>query len=135
MNGRWTATIWSAGSGGFGLGRDADGEPRVDPRWGARGFAGWQGRLFEGDLGVALRITGDAIGRRELDAPGATPLEAYGTLGATATATLGEATVVLEGVNLEDRVRPEVWVDPQTGVAARGAGRELRLAVRLKLYN
>ena len=125
---------WSAGAGGFALGRGDDGGARVDPRWGGRVFAGWRGALFTGDLGVSARLIGDAIGVRV--APGsAEPIPAYGTLGALVGLTLADATIVIEGRNLEGRVRGEPWIDPTTGAPALGAGTELRLSLRLKLYN
>ena len=135
------------GGSGFVLGRGASSaEALVDPPVGFRGWAGWRGALFHGDLGVFLRAEVEAVGPRESPAgvselcgdPEDYPvrtLDGYATLGATAAFTLLRATVTIRARNLEDVRREEPWIDCSTGSEALGPGRELRFALTMRLAN
>jgi hypothetical protein len=130
----------AAGIGGPGLRLEADGfasaapepreQPRVDPAVGARLALSTGTRLFQGDLALRLRIEGAAVGARDLEHSaydGVAPrvLPAHGTLSASLCATLGDVQFGFRAERLEDRRRPQVWIDPATGAPALGPGREL----------
>ena len=125
------------GSGeGYLLGRDRDdGEPQVDPSWGARAAAGCHFRAFQGDLGVVLRSEVEWTGARETEEAVPHPLPTYTSLGAAAVLTLADATLTLRVRNLEDRPQPEVWISPVTGRPAQGPGTELRVSFTWRLFN
>lgn len=115
-------------------------QPRVDP--GVGGSAGVEGalRLFSGDLAVRVRGQMAVVGAREIEYSaydGVEPRElpAYVTFGASLRATLGDATLGLRVSNLEDRRRPQVWLDPVTGQPALDAGRQLVFEILWPLFD
>ncbi|HEY3216316.1 MAG TPA: hypothetical protein VGK93_07475 [Candidatus Eisenbacteria bacterium] len=138
----------SLGGEAFHLVRDRTAAPPlVDPRRGGRGYAELRFALFQGDLGVQLRGEVEAVGSRETDttgwairtgfggAPAPRFLDGYVGFGASAAFTLADAVVTVRVRNLQDRVRPEPWVDLRTGSEALGPGREFRLAIHWRLFD
>ncbi|HEY6867157.1 MAG TPA: hypothetical protein VI792_07870 [Candidatus Eisenbacteria bacterium] len=125
------------GSGeGFLLGRDRDdGEPQVDPSWGARAAAGCRFHAFKGDLGVELRGEAEWTGARQTQEPVPHALPTYTSLGAAAVLTLADATLTLRARNLEDRPQPQVWISTATGRPAQGPGTEFRVSFTWRLFN
>lgn len=144
VRGAWDGSVFGMGGEGYALGRGRDASQfRVDPNAGARWWAGTHFRLFTGDLDVRLRVEADAVGEREVDLTGER-LPAYGSFGATATLTVGDAIITVRARNLEDIRHPEAWADPVSisealdptlVPAARGPGREVRTAVTWRLFN
>jgi hypothetical protein len=133
---RWETRLWAAGAEGFLLARDHSGvQPAVDPDRGGRGFLEGRGRFFAGDLGVRVRAEAEVVGPRESQALVPNRLSGYVTFGATAVLTLADLTVTVRARNLEDRRRPQVWVDPVTGSEALGPEREFRLCVNWRLFD
>jgi len=115
-------------------------QPRVDP--GVGGGAGLEGRvrLFRGDLDVRLRVHADVVGEREFEYSaydGVPPqtLASFTTFGAHLRAVLGDATLGVRVSNLEDQRRPQVWIDPATGVPALDAGRQLYFEIVWPLFD
>jgi hypothetical protein len=64
-------------------------------------------------------------------------LPGYTTLSGTASFTLGDATIVLRGEQLEGARHEEVWTDPVGGSAlpALGPGRLIRAEVTWPLFD
>ncbi len=146
LQGRFVARGKAGGfdASGFALARgNSSSQPRVDPALGGTAGLEGAGRVFAGDLGVRLRAEASYVGVRESDtrvlAPTGFPLEetlpGYMTFSATATLTLGDATIVLRGEGLEGVTHPLTWVDYATGTFARTGGRELRAEVVWPLFN
>lgn len=133
---RWSRGAWLLGAEGTGLLKKGDPvQPRVDPDWTARAYAEWGFHAFKDDLGVRLRAAADGIGARNTDEAAPRVLEGYVTSSLAAMLTIGDATVTLRARNLENQVRPDVWIDSQTGAPALGLPRELRVAVTWTLNN
>jgi hypothetical protein len=118
--------VLGAGAEGFALARATRG---TDPPHGARAHLEARRALFEGDLHAALRLDLEGMGPRASAAPRRTRLPGHVSAGARLVLRLGEATFALRMRNLEDRRRPEPWIDPATGLEALGTGRELRFAL------
>ena len=136
MSGDAHAGPLDAGAEGFVLGRDRDdGDPQVDPSWGARAFAGFRLAVFKGDLRCALRGEAEWVGARETDEANPRPLGAITSFGAAAVLTLSDATFTLRARNLEDRPQSQVWIDRATGRPALGPGREVRGTFTWRLFN
>lgn len=110
---------------------DGPGLARFDPTFGATGRLEASFALFQDDLGV--RLVGEAswIGDREAlvfdtsDQLVPQSLAGYAAFNASAALALGDAIVRVRGLNLADERRPDVWVDPGTGLAALGSGRQV----------
>jgi len=49
--------------------------------------------------------------------------------------TLSDATLVIEGLGIENRPQPLTWIDPRTGESALGAGLESRVSFSWRLFN
>ena len=130
-------------AGPFDLGAEASGlvsargarQGRVDPAVTGRAWAGFSFRAFTGDLGVNLRAELDAIGPRATDETTPRPLPGFASSAAAVRLMLGDVVVTVGARNLEDRRRPDVWIDPATGQPALGPGRELRVSAGVKLFN
>jgi len=135
-----TGATWShtsLGGSGFALGRDQDqSEPRVEPDFGARAYLEDRFTAFKGDLAVRIRLEGAGIGERESKTGGQeVVLPGYFTSSAIAIVTLADATATLRVANLEDRPHEEPWIDPGTGVIAKGPGRSVRVTFTWRLFN
>jgi len=130
----WHAGRWGLRGDGFGLWRRAGPfETAVDPRWGGRLQAEYQRRLFHGDLGLWVRPGVALVGER-ITSDGVT-LPGFATSTIDVVGTLLGAVITLRARNLEDRVRPQSWIDPTTFLPANGAGRGLRLQLTVQLSN
>jgi hypothetical protein len=118
-------------------------QAQLDPAIGAR--LGTQGgfRVFAGDLGVLLRLEGAWVGSREnvsLPEYFAFPrqLAGYATFGGSLALTVGDARIVIRGMNLEDQLHPQIWTDPTSpfpGTVAVGSGRQFRVELAWPLFN
>jgi hypothetical protein len=132
----WRTRHWASGLEGFALARDASPlQPWVDPGRGGRVFVEARASLFQGDLHVRPRIDAWAVGPRESEAAPSRALPGYVTFAAGLQLTLADAVLLIEGRNLEDRARPQTWVDLSTGSEALGPGRELRTTFTWRLWN
>lgn len=137
--GRWRA--FGADVSGWALSRpQTPDEARVDPTIGARAGLETRFRAFVGDLGVKLRLEAAYVGSRDADPDAggfAGRLPGYTTLMGTATLTLGDATIIVRGEQLEGIRHQEVWTDPVQGAAqpALGPGRLIRLEVVWPLFD
>jgi hypothetical protein len=133
---RWRALSFDAR--GFALaGGRTSAQPRVDPALGGAAGAGGAFRLFSGDLGVRLHARAAYVGARETDTRigSEAVLPGYGTYSASATLTLGDATIVLIGDNLEN-VRHELpWLVYPALTLARDGGRQIRAEMTWPLFN
>lgn len=132
----WGGRRGAVGLEGFALGRDGTtSQPLVDPSRGMRARAEWAFRAFKDDLGVRLGADAAAVGARESER--ATPREIPGfvTYGVSAILSLDEVRVTLRMLNLEDKERPETWLDGTTGEEALGSGRELRFALTWRMFD
>lgn len=132
------------------LGADASGwalsrphtrdEAAVDPVVGGRAGLETRFRVFANDLGVRLRLEAAYVGSRDADPDAggfAGRLPGYTTLSGTASLTLGDATIVLRGEQLEGTRHAEVWTDPVGGssLPALGPGRSIRAEVTWPLFD
>jgi hypothetical protein len=139
---RWRAVALDAT--GFALARGhSAAQPRVDPSLGGRAGAGGAFKLFEGDLRVRLRVQAAYVGVRETDTrvlsrEGLSTdavLPGYSTYSATASLTLGDATIVLRGDGLEGVRHPLTWFDYGAERIALDGGRQFRAEVTWPLFN
>lgn len=132
--GAWTAGRAEGEARAFTLIRDRTPlQPQVDPGQGFRARIGTRFTAFRGDLGVRLRLEAAGVGSRESEASQRLP--AYVTFGVGASVTLADAMLTLELLNLEDRRRPQVWIDYSTGTEALGPGRMLRALFVWRLFD
>ena len=127
----------AVGASGFALGRDQDvSEPRVEPDFGMRAYVEQGFSAFQNDLGVRVRAEGAAIGERESKTGGdEVVLPGYWTSAAVVVLTIADATATLRLSNLEDRRHEEPWIDPGTGLLARGPGRSRRFTFTWRFLN
>ncbi|HTM58576.1 MAG TPA: hypothetical protein VL123_09200 [Candidatus Udaeobacter sp.] len=134
---RATTRHFELTASGFALARDQDAsEPRVEPDAGMRIYGENRFSAFQNDLFVRLRVEGDAVGARESKTGGVDePIPAFWTSGASVIVTLADATLILRASNLENEKRPEPWVDPGTGLLARGPGRAIRFTFTWRLFD
>jgi hypothetical protein len=107
----------------------------VDPPYGARVALEGGFRPFGNDLDVTLRAEVDGVGPRESEAAVPRTLDGYASFGVSGTFSIGDAVLTLRVRNLENRVRPETWIDSASGREALGVGRELRLAFSWKMFD
>jgi hypothetical protein len=107
----------------------------VDPGRGGRVFAEGRTTFFRGDLRVRPRIEAWAIGPRQSEATPSRGLPGYVTFAAGLQLALGDAVLLIEGRNLENRARPQTWVDTATGTEALGPGRDLRTTFTWRLWD
>ncbi len=136
LSGRWAWRNASAGGEGFLLQRTLhEDEPRLDPRIGATAWVGARFAFFQGDLGIGVRGEFDGVGSRESDSAVPLYLPGYVSAGASIHITLADAIITVRARNLEDKPRPDVWIDSATGEEALGPGRELRFSLTLPLRN
>jgi hypothetical protein len=132
----WRSPHWAGGLEGFALARDASPlQPWVDPGRGGRVFAEARVALFQGDLRIRPRIEVWGIGPRESEATPSRALPGYVTFAAGLELNLADAVLLIEGRDLEDRARPQTWVDAATGAEALGPGRELRTTFTWRLWD
>jgi hypothetical protein len=138
----WSGRHLGGGFEGFGLAHrstrlpaDRTRAPRADPDAGFRAWLGGRGRLFAGDLGVALRGVVEGVGAREADLAPYRRIPAFVTFGVAAEATLEDVTLVLEARNLEDRPRAQSWLDSATGLPAIAGRRDLRFSLVWRFFN
>ncbi|MBI1796114.1 MAG: hypothetical protein HY076_07255 [Candidatus Eisenbacteria bacterium] len=129
----WHGRHWMLGAEGFALARSSGTLPALDPDRGGRAFVGASVRMFQGDLIVRPEFEAAAVGARWSEAGRA--LAGYVTWTARLQLTLADAVLLIEGRNLEDRIRPQVWIDGATGVEATGSGRELRTVFSWRLWD
>ena len=133
---RWSGLAFDASGYALARGRSPS-QPRVDPALGGRVGVGGGFRAFANDLGVRLRLEAAYVGARESDT-GLTESEVlpgYGTLSASTTLTLGDATIVVRGEDLEGVRHTLTWIDYTTGALALDGGRTLRAEVSWPLFN
>lgn len=134
--GGWALRAIEAEAHGFALLRDRTAlQAQVDPGLGLRARLGTRFSAFTGDLGVRLRVEAAAVGPRESEATPVRRLPGYVTFGAGASLTLADAVFTIELLNLEDRRRPQVWIDWATGVEALGPGRMMRAVLTWRLFD
>jgi hypothetical protein len=134
--GAWARGSFESGARGFALLRDRTPlQAQVDPGVGFRARIGTRFSAFTGDLGVRVRMEVAGVGPRESEALPARRLPGYVTLGASASLTLADAIITLELLNLEDRRRPQVWIDHASGQEALGPGRTLRALLTWRLFD
>lgn len=134
--GEWARGPFESSARGFTLLRDRSSlQPQVDPGLGFRARIGTHFLAFTGDLGVRVRMEVAGVGPRESEAPVPRRLPGYVTLGAGASFTLVDVVFTVELLNLEDRRRPQVWIDSATGEEALGPGRALRALLTWRLFN
>jgi hypothetical protein len=132
----WRGRTFGASVEGFALAHDPSAiQPAVDPPLGGRATLELAFEPFLEDLKVALKVEVEGVGPRESEAPVPRPIEGFASLGIAGTFSLGEALLTLRMRNLEDRRRPETWIDSSTGREAIGVGREMRVAFGWKLFN
>jgi hypothetical protein len=132
----WRSAHWALGLEGFALAHDVSSlQASVDPGRGGRAFAEGGTTFFRGDLRVRPRIEAWAIGARQSEATPSRALPGYVTFAAGLQLAMGDAVLLFEGRNLEDRARPQTWVDTATGVEALGPGRELRTTFTWRLWD
>jgi hypothetical protein len=133
---RWRSPHWGFGLEGFALAHDVTPlQASVDPGRGGRVFAEGGVALFQGDLRVRPRVEAWAIGPRQSEASPSRALPGYVTFAAGLELSLADAVLLIEGRNLEDRARPQTWVDTATGAEALGPGRELRTTFTWRLWD
>jgi hypothetical protein len=132
-DGRWQAPHWGVGAEGFVLGRSSSPLPELDPAQGARAFVDGRFRMFQGDLEWVPAIEAAYVGERQSEAGRTLPR--YVTFDARLRLTLADAVMLFEALNLEDRIRPQVWIDRSTGVEATGPGLELRFIFSWRLWD
>ena len=135
----WQGRHAGAGLDGFGLAHrssaSAAGAPRADPDAGFRAWTGVRATFFGGDLGVALRGEAAGIGARVAGLAPPRRLPGYVTCAALCELTLGDAVIVVRARNLEDRPRPQSWIDSVTGLPALTGRRDLGLSLTWRLFN
>jgi hypothetical protein len=132
----WGGRHGALGLDGFALGRDGTtSQPLVDPSRGMRARAEWAFRAFKGDLGVRLGADAAAVGSRESERTTPRQLPSFVTYGASAVLAIEDVRISLRMLNLEDRKRPETWLDGTTGEEALGPGRELRFALSWRMFD
>jgi hypothetical protein len=132
----WRSRRWALGAEGFAMARDASpAQAMVDPGRGGRAFAEANVALFQGDLVVRPRIEVAAVGPRQSEAVPSRPIPGYATWTGKLQLTLADAVLMIEGRNLEGRVRPDTWIDSSTGLEALGPGRELRFTFSWRLWD
>ena len=132
----WRGRMVGASAQAFALAREKSAsQPAVDPPFGGRAALEALFQPFQKDLGVVLRAEVEVVGPRESEAPVPRRLDGYASYGVSGTFTIGDAMVALRVRNLEDRARPQTWIDSATGREALGVGREFRLGLAWKLYN
>lgn len=135
-SGEWRLAAFRVGGDAFALSRDRDPvQPRVDPAGGFRGWLESRWRMFQGDLGVAVRADAAGIAERESESVTPVLLPGYVTFGATVRLELGDALVVVRARNLEGRRRFQPWIDLVTGREALGPGFALETSLTWLLFN
>lgn len=118
-------------------------EALTDPSLGARAGVEAAFHVFQGDLGVVLRLEGAWVGPREwaplpeyFQQP--QPLDGYLTSAGSLMLELGDARFGLRVQNLEDIARPQPWADPSRafpGTPALGAGRQIRFELAWPFFD
>jgi hypothetical protein len=132
----WRGRSFGASGEGFALARTkSTAQPAVDPPFGGRAALEFEFRPFQQELDVILRAEVEGVGPRESEAPVPRRLDGYESFGLSGTFTLVDVVVTIRARNLEDRARPQTWIDPATGREALGVGREFRMALAWKLSN
>ncbi len=132
----WRGRTFGASVEGFALSHDPSAiQSAVDPPFGGRATLELAFDPFREDLKVALKVEVEGVGPRESEALVPRPIEGFASLGIAGTFSLGETLLTLRMRNLEDRRRPETWIDSSTGREAIGVGREMRIAFGWKLFN
>lgn len=134
--GSWGGRHGTLGFEGYALARDGTSrQAAVDPGQGFRSHAEWAFRMFQSDLGVRLRVEAAGVGSRASQTLPSRRLPSYVTYGAAAVLSLADVRLAFRVVNLEDRARPEVWLDRLTGEEALGPGRQFRVAFTWRLVD
>jgi hypothetical protein len=130
--GRWAAV----GAEGRALARErSPAQPLVDPQHVGLLWVEGRARLFAGDLGLQLRAELEGVGPRESEEPALLRLPGYRQINLAASLTLGEAMLVVRGLDLEDRRPEQVWLDGATGTSARAPGRDFQAAFLWRLLD
>jgi hypothetical protein len=131
----WSGRHWGSRLEAFALAHTYNSiQNAVDPVNGVRASLDTGGRLFKNELDVRLRATGAWVGARQSEATGAW-FDPYVTFNLAGVFTLSDATLVIEGLGVENRPQPLTWIDPRTGESALGAGLESRVSFSWRLFN
>jgi hypothetical protein len=131
----WAGRHWGTTLEAFALAHSYNAiQSSVDPVNGVRASIDAGGHLFKNELGVRLRLTGALVGARQSEATGAW-FDPYVTVNAAGVFTLSDATLVIEGLGIENHPEPLTWIDPRTGQDALGAGLESRVSFSWRLFN
>jgi hypothetical protein len=132
----WRPSFLELGTEWSGLARPPSPlDGHVDPAVTSRTYAGCAFRAFGGDLGVHLRVEGDYVGARETDEFPPRELAAFVNANASVGLEIADARVTIRANNLENIRRDDVWIDPRTGLPARGLPREIRVGLVWLLKN
>lgn len=136
LAGEWRARGFRVGGDVFGLARDPSPlQPAVDPGSGFRGWIEKRFRWFQDDLGVSLRADAAGVGARASETTTPLAIPGYVTFGASVRLELGDALILIRARNLENRLRPEPWLDLATGREALSAGRAIETSVTWALFD
>jgi hypothetical protein len=131
----WSGSHWGSSLEGFALARPYHTiQSSVDPVNGLRASLDAGKRLFKNELDVRVRVTGALVGARQSEATGAW-FDPYATFNLAGVFTLSDATLVIEGLGVENHAQPLTWIDPRTGVSALGPGLESRVSFSWRLFN
>jgi hypothetical protein len=135
LESEWSGRLGGATLEGFALARPYRAiQSSVDPVNGLRASLDTGVRLFKNELDVRVRATGALVGARQSEATGAW-FDPYATFNLAGVFTLSDATLVIEGLGVENRPQPLTWIDPRTGVSAIGPGLETRVSFSWRLFN
>ena len=135
LDSHWSGRHWGAAFEAFALAHSYNAiQVSVDPVNGARASFDTGGRLFKNELDVRVRVTGALVGSRQNELGGEW-LDPYVTFNMAGVFTLSDATLVIEGLGIENRPQPLTWIDPRTGESALGAGLESRVSFSWRLFN
>ncbi|MCI4355171.1 MAG: hypothetical protein L3K06_07385, partial [Thermoplasmata archaeon] len=135
FEGAWGGRSWGTSLEAFALARSVSRlQYAVDPVNGVRASLSRGGHLFKNELDARLRLTAALVGARQSEATGAW-FDPFVTFTAAGVFTLSDATVVIEGIGLENRPHPLTWIDPRTGEDALGPGLETRISFSWRLFN
>jgi hypothetical protein len=131
----WSRRSWGAALEAFALARSASRlQDAVDPVNGVRASISEGGRLFKNELDARLRLTAALVGARQGEFNGQW-LDPFVTFTAAGVFTLSDATIVIEGIGLENHPQPLTWPDLNTGENAMGPGLETRISFSWRLFN
>lgn len=141
-SGDWNWRVLGADARGYLLARDASPrQPNVDPGVGGAFGISSAYRLFGGDIGGRMRLEAAWVGERHTDARDSRfediPLAGYATFAASASAKVGDVTLLFRLDGLEQEPHPQTWLDPafDEPTLARDSGRRFRFELSWPLFN